>query len=64
VTSAQCVFGERSAAGVAEGVHLKTWRGGPDAGKPKAVADGEGVDRAFGLIPETPFHGGSSPKRA
>jgi hypothetical protein len=25
---------------VAEGFHLKTWRGGPDAGKPKPTAKG------------------------
>ena len=31
---------------VAEGFHLKTWRGGPEAGKPKLPLGGEGVARA------------------
>jgi hypothetical protein len=47
---------------VAEGFHLKTWRGGPDAGKPKLSPTAKGLiarglmrlDTAGGVVARTP----------
>jgi hypothetical protein len=51
---------------VAEGCRQKTWRGGPDAGKPKLPPMAKGLfERGLMRLCKGPtFHGCSSPGRA